>query len=452
MRCTILPLVLLLTSAAGAQAPRSPLDELVATALRDNLGLRRQALASSRADAAVREARGLYLPNATFNARYTELSGNTINLGQLINPAFGALNDLLQRPAFPTDVDVQLPLRQETTVRVAQPVFQPAIRAANRVATAMADVQNAQRLAASRQVAADVRSGYLTYAKLQHVVGVFDSTLALLDEHVRVAERLVAAGTATPDVILRARAERSDILQRRDEAVQLRTASLLSLNTIVQRPLDTPIPLWEEQVLGIDALPTRDEAIRSAVAGREELRTLEHAHRATEARHALARGSFLPSVSLALDYGIQGRDYRFDRTRDFSALTVVASWNVFNGGQDLARVQQANLESRQVLTQREETRRQIELQTAISWDAATVSAQAINTAEDRLASARRSFELVRRRHEQGAASQLEFLDARVAYTTAQLNATITRYDHLLKRVELDHVSARYVLPLSGTSR
>jgi hypothetical protein len=43
----------------------------------------------------VREARGLHLPSATFNPRYTELAGNTINLGTLINPAFGALNELL---------------------------------------------------------------------------------------------------------------------------------------------------------------------------------------------------------------------------------------------------------------------------------------------------------------------------------------------------------------------
>ncbi len=450
----LLPLLVpsLLGAVLQAQAPGSPLDALVATAMRDNLALRGQALGTTRAGAAVREARGLYLPSATLNARYTELSGNTINIGQLINPAFGALNDLLQRPAFPTDVDVQLPLRQETTVRLAQPLFQPAIRAANRMATAMADMQTARQHGVARGLAADVRSGYLTFVKMHHVVGIFDSTIALLDEHVRVAERLVQAGSATPDVVLRARAERSDVLQKRDEAVQLRAATQHALNMLLNRPLDTDLIVWSEDVLAIAPLPTREEAVRSARSGREELRTLDHAYAATEAKSTLARGSFLPAMSLALDYGIQGRDYRFDSRRDFAALTIVASWNVFNGGQDLARVQQAHLESRQVTMQRDEVASQVELQAVVSWEAAQVTALAINTANDRLASARRSFELVRKRHEVGAATQLEYLDARVTFTTAQLNAAITRFDHLIKRVELDRVTARYALPPVSSSR
>lgn len=432
---------------AGAQgsAP-GPLDALVASALRDNLSLRGQALATARAEAATREARGLYLPSATLNARYTELAGNTINLGELINPAFGALNGLLQRPAFPTNVDVQLPLRQETTVRVAQPVFQPAIRAANRVAGAMADLQETQRQAARREVAAQVRTGYLTWLKLHAVVGIFDSSLVLLDEHLRVAERLVAAGSATPDVVLRARAERSDVAQRRDEARQLLHAAGQSLNTTLNRAPDSPLDRWPDSVLAIAPLPPRDVAVRQAGERREELRQLDHAYRATEARHTLARGSFLPSLSLALDYGIQGRDYRLDASRDFAALTVVASWNVFNGGQDLARVQQADLESRQVRLRREDAARQVALQAGTTWDAAQVAQAALATAADRLASARRSFELVARRHEAGSASQLEYLDARVAFTTARLNAAITHYDYLLRRVELDRVAVLYDLP------
>ncbi|MBP9106264.1 MAG: hypothetical protein KBF56_05885, partial [Gemmatimonadaceae bacterium] len=53
-------------------APKStPLDALVETGLRQNLSRRQQLLAVEQADAAVREARGLYLPSATLNARYT---------------------------------------------------------------------------------------------------------------------------------------------------------------------------------------------------------------------------------------------------------------------------------------------------------------------------------------------------------------------------------------------
>lgn len=432
-------------ASAQRSAPRAPLDALVERGLRQNLGRRQQFLAVQRAEAGVREARGLYLPTATLNSRYTRVAGNTVNLGTLINPAFDALNQLLQRSAFPTNLDIQLPLRQETTVRVAQPLFQPAILAANRAQSALADAQLAQRDVQARQLAADIKSGYLTYAKVRQVVALYDSTLPLLDEQVRVSERLVQAGKATPDMILRARAERSDVQQRRDESVQLADAAREALNLLLNRPLADEVALIDEPALGFDSLPALDALRRDALRLREELRQVDHSRRAVAAQGQLAQGSFLPSVSVALDYGVQGKEYRFDRSRDFSALTFVVSWNLFNGGQDAARIQQASLDGQRLSVQRQELEQLIALDVTTAWQSAAVARSAIHTAEERLASARRSFELVRRKQEEGAASQLEFLDARTSFTSAALNLVITRYDYYLRRVALERAAASYDL-------
>jgi len=442
-RATLVAFLLALSAPRGGA--QSPLDGLVELGMRQNLSRRQQQLAVARAEAAVREARGRYLPSATFNSRYTELAGNTVNLGTLINPAFGALNQLLQRPAFPTNVDIQLPLRHETTLRLAQPVFQPAIVAATRIQGALADAQVAERDVQARQLAADIKGGYLAYAQLRQVVALYDSTLLLLEEHVRVSERLVQAGKATPDRILRARAERSELQQRRDEHVQLADAARQSLNLLLDRPLETEVPLFADSTLGFDSLPSLDALRRGALLGREELRQVEHARRAVSAEERLAQGSFLPSVSVAMDYGVQGRDYRFDASRDFAALTVAVNWNLFNGGQDAARVQQAALDGRRLEARRREVEQRIALDVTTAWQSAAVARSAIRTADDRLQSARRTFELVRRKQDEGVASQLEFLDARTAYTSAALNGLITRYDYYLRRVALERAAATYDL-------
>lgn len=442
-------MALALSATARGAAAQSVLDPLVELGMRQNLARRQLHYSVARAEASVREARGLYLPSATFNSRYTELAGNTVNLGTLINPAFGALNELLQRPAFPTNVDLQLPLRHETTVRVAQPVFQPAIIAAQRVQSAMADAQVAERDAHARQLAADIKGGYLAYAQLRQVVAVYDSTLPLLDEQLRVSERLVRAGTATPDMILRARAERSEVQQRRDEHVRLADAARQSLNLLLDRPLEAEVPLVPDSALAFDSLPALEVLRRGALAGREELRQLDHARRAVGAQERLAQGSFLPSVSLAVDYGVQGRDYRLDASRDFAALTVAVTWNLFNGGQDAARIQQASLDGRRLEARRREVEHRITLDVTTAWQAAAVARSAIRTADDRLQSARRTFELVRRKQEEGTASQLEFLDARTAFTSAALNQLITRYDYYLRRVALERAAASYDLQRVG---
>lgn len=445
----ILACAALLAWPAAPVAAQTALDDLVAIGMRQNPGRRQQQLAVARAEAAVREARGRYLPSATINSRYTELAGNTVNLGTLINPAFGALNDLLQRPAFPTNVDLQLPLRHESTVRLAQPVFQPAIVAAHRAQAALADAQVAERDAQARQLAADIKGSYLAYAQLRQVVAVFDSTLPLLDEQLRVSERLVQAGKATPDMILRARAERSEVQQRRDEHVQLAEAARQALNLLLDRPLDDAVPLLPDSALGFDTLPPLDALRRSARRDREELRQLEHARRAVGAQERLAQGAFLPSVSVVVDYGVQGRDYRFDASRDFAAFTVAVSWNLFNGGQDAARLQQASLDGRRLEARRRELEQRIALEVTTAWQAAAVARSAIRTAEDRLESARRTFELVRRKQAEGVASQLEFLDARTAYTSAALNRLVTRYDYYLRSVALERAAASYDLSRAG---
>jgi len=434
-------------SVAAAQSAhaRNALDELVELGLERNLGRRQRDLAVRRAEAGVRQARGLYLPSATFNARYSSVSGSVVDLGSVVNPAFDALNQLLQRPAFPTNLDLRLPQTQETTLRLTQPLFEPQIIAANRIATALADAQVAERATFTRQLAADIRSGYLNYAKASRLVELYETTLPLLDENLRVSERLVAAGKATPDVVLRARAERSDVQQKRDVAVQLADAARQSLNFLLDRDLATPVPVLADSLLGFDEPPALDALTRQAQLAREELRAVDHAMSVSSAQERAALSTFLPSVAVAVDYGFQGNDYRFDSRRDHTIASVVLSWNLFNGGQDVARAQQASVERDRLEYQREELEKLIALQVRTAWESALVARNAIATAGDRLESARRTFELVRRRHEAGSASQIEFLDARTAYTSAGLNQILTTYDYYLRRVALDRASASYPL-------
>ena len=104
-----------------AAQTHDPLGGYVRQAIEGNLGLRQERLAADRADAEVREARGLFLPSVAFDARYSEMSGG-LNIGDFINPAYGALNEITGSNRFPTDVDARLPLAQETRIRIAQPL------------------------------------------------------------------------------------------------------------------------------------------------------------------------------------------------------------------------------------------------------------------------------------------------------------------------------------------
>ncbi len=447
MKPLITALGLLCTSAplAGQQPQRSPLDVLVAEGLATNPALRARTLAVARDEAAIAEARGRFLPSLTANARASALYGATPNLGALINPAYAALNQLLGQQAFPTGINLTLPQRQEATVRLAQPLFEPRVLAGYRIARSLRDASAADRDAQRRQLSADIQTSYLQYARASRAAELFDRTVPLLDEALRVSERLLSAGKVTPDNVLRARAEQSAVVQQRDAAHQLAIAARQQLNYLTGRPLDAPLALFADSLLALGARfaarENLDAAQSRAQSTREELVQLDRSVDAVHGQQRIARAAFLPSVSLAVDYGFQGNTIRVGRNTDFAIASLVLSWNLFNGGQDRARLQQATLDGAQLKARRDDASRSIALQVRVAHDAAVVARTAITTASDRQTAATRTFDLVQRRYGAGLASQLELLDARTALTTAQLNQLITTYDFFQRVVEFERAAA-----------
>jgi outer membrane protein TolC len=131
----------------------------------------------------------------------------------------------------------------------------------------------------------------------------------------------------------------------------------------------------------------------------------------------------------------------FGADSDYWTASLVLSWNVFNGGQTGARRHAAIAERDRIRVHRDDTENLIRLEARQAYHSAVVARDAIRTAEDQLAAAERSFTLVRRRYEEGLASTVEFLDARTALTSAELNRVITVYRYAMRWVELERAAA-----------
>lgn len=424
------------------------LDGYIREALRANLALAQDNLDEDRAAAAVREARALRLPSLAFSTRRSETSG-ALDLGDLVNPAYRALNQITGSNAFPTNVGLTLPFAQETRLRLAQPIYQPAIGAGVRAASAARDARSAGARAAARRLAAEVQTSYWAIATADKVAELHRATLALVDENVRVNERLLANGVVTPEAVLRARADRSEIAQQLAHAEQQQSAARRAFNLLLDRPFDAAIVAPGDSTYGADD-PTRgltlEELVRRAVSAREEVRQSESAIVAATAEEKVASAAFLPSVAIALDYGVQGNTYQFDRDHDALAASVVLEWNMFNGGRDEARRQQAAIGASRARVARREVARRVELDVRQTYDALQVASAAIATARDRAAAARKSFDLVARRHAEGMASQIEFIDARTAHTRAELNLIVTQQTRAVRAAELERAAALRVIP------
>ena len=434
-----------LASPALAGRP-DPLGALVQEAVEANLSLEQERLAAHRAEAGVSEARALMLPSVSLESRGTRLSGAQ-NLGDLVNPAYAALNQLTGSNRFPTNFDISLPQRYQSTVRLTQPLFNEAIRANYSLARWRRDAQRMQLGAAARRLAAEVQIAYLQQASARRVAETYQATLALVRENERVAERLLAAGRVTPEAVQRARAERAEVEQQLAEAREAHTASARALNLVLQRPLDEPVEVIPDSAFDLPLDLTADGAVASALAGREELRQAEAGLGVAQAARRAATAGYLPSAAVAVEYGYQGRRLSFGDDESYWSASLVLSWSLFDGGADAARRAAAGYDAERARAGRRELVDRIALEARDAHEAATVARAAIVTADARLDAARRTYTLVRRRYEEGAASPFELADARTAMTAAELNRVLTAYRYAIRWVDLERAAALRDLPL-----
>ncbi|MGD8780073.1 MAG: TolC family protein [Ignavibacteria bacterium] len=442
-------LFIILPFAVNAQV--ETLEQYINEGLRNNLALKQKTFSFERSIFALDQARGMFFPSVEINARYTRAGGGRtidIPIGDIVNPIYSGLNQIIGSDIYPTNIQNEqvMFLREkehETKVSLIQPIFQPKIIYNYNIKENLKDIQKAERDIYARELIAEIKTAYFNYLKTLKVVELFNKTEELLKENLRVSESLYKNHKSTVDVVYRAKAELSDIKQQLADAENNEKLAKAYFNFLLNKDLETEIEIDKEvasiQLGNFDF----DESIHSAVNKREELKQLESAIEASSNNISLSRSSYLPGVSLAVDYGFQGEEYNFTSDDDFWMASVVFNWNIFNGFQDKAKVEQAEWSKKENEAKLNEVLKQIKLQVRTAYYNLDAAKKSITTANDRLTTSQKSFEIVAKKYKEGMAPQIEYLDSRTSLTQAEVNKIVTKYDYLIRCAEFEKVTAAY---------
>jgi outer membrane protein TolC len=450
----------LASSAAWAQHATfdATLEKYVAEGLHGNLGLQSENLEVEKAAAALGEARARFLPELVFQARYTRAEGGReieFPIGSALNPVYSTLNDLLaaqgQPAQFPQIQNQTVPFlrsrEQDTRILARQPLFAPAISAAVRAQRALLDASNFRRMAIARTLRRDITLAYVGWLNARSSTQIVASSEALLRENVRVNQSLFDNGKITEDQVLRARAELLAIEQQKRESENGTTQAQSYFNFLLNRNLLAPI----EPTDAPNTQSERDAALEQlwarALSSRPEVSQLEHLARASEEQVNVSRKQRWPTLALGLDAGTQGERYRAGDGYNFGTASLIFTWKIFDGGADASRVRQARASQRQLVLQQEEIAQQIRLEVQQAFDELRTARDSLTTAEARADAARAAFRIASRKRDEGAISQVEFIDARSTLTSAELNHNLTRFNVLARRAELEYATSAGDLPL-----
>jgi outer membrane protein len=441
------------------------IDEYVREALRSNLSLRTESLEVERNLASLEAARARFFPELSLAARYTRAEGGReidVPLGTLLNPIYSTLNDLLaaqgQTGSFPTIGDQTINFvrerEQDTRLTLRQPIYAPAIPAAIRAQRASLEASEFGRIAFARGLKRDVTVAYLDWLKATKTVDIVQSSVALLEENLRVNESLFRNGKITEDQVLRARAELLAAIQQLREARNGQSQTRSYLNFLRNRPLEDALVAATVDREVSNAVQDLAALRAAALENRPELDQLDRATRVAESRVQLARAELKPTLSLGVDAGTQSEEYEFGRGRNFGMISLLLNWQFFDGGARRAEARSARAAARQAATRRDEAALQIQLEVQQALDRLQTTSDSLATAEARVEAASAGFRIAGRKRDEGVINQVEFIDARNSLTSAQLNLNLTLFNLLARQAELDYATAAGTVPLdagTGTS-
>jgi len=210
----------------GRSDAQDVLADYIAQGVANNLALQQENFDLAKSREALQEAKGLFLPNISFNASYTlARGGRTIDVpvGDLLNPVYSTLNQLTGDNQFPTQLanasEPILPNNfHDTRLEFRQALFNTDIYYNYKVKTSLISVQEAKRDAYQQELIKEIKKAYYQYLQTQAVLDIYDSTETVLKELVKVNRVLVANHKATKDAIYNAEFELSNLYSQIAEA------------------------------------------------------------------------------------------------------------------------------------------------------------------------------------------------------------------------------------------
>jgi outer membrane protein len=421
---------------SAAQEPLS-LRQAVDLALRSNPLAAAAEAGEREAEARLRQARSAYLPRLNFSESFQRSNNPVFVFGSLLTQhQFTAANfDLgpLNRPDALNNYQSRLAVEQilfdaRQTSRQVQ---------AARLAQSLAS-EDTRR--SRSEIILGVLRTYFAAVLAARNLEVAEQSLKSATADLQRAQAIFESGRSTEAEVLALKvhvaAVQEQQIRARNDLEVAQAALNDALGTSLDRKWDLTTPL--------EALPgaaSRDleEYRRLAVEQRPERRQAELAHSLAQTQQQIAESGYWPQVVFQ---GI----VEADRQRYFSRggtnwLTAVSlRWNLWNGGETRARVEQARFaeERAEALLKRADSAIYLEVRKA--YLELRVASQRIEVASAAVAQAEEAHRILQNRYEAGLITITELLRSDAALASARTRRLAAVYDLRVAAAALEHAA------------
>jgi len=439
--------IFILLHLSGLLCAQNILDSYVAEGLANNLALKQKQFNLLSGIASVNEAWGNFFPTVTVEARASWNGGGremTIPVGDLLLPVYADINNQIA-PITPTPVgEYAMPLyfedEQEIKVRVVQPIFIPSIYFNLQIQSQLQGVRELELDIYSRFLKTEIKRAYFNYLKAVKVVVVYEKMHEVLNENLRVSEKLFQAGMITEDAVFRAKAEIAGIIQQKLEAEKLTEQAASYFNFLLNRAHDTAIEEMEFPEFKSSHNISYQDAEACALSLRAEMILMQKRIMTEENIGALAISNYIPKLTAAFEYGLLGNQFDISFDNSFWSFSIVAQWEIFDGGRNLAKNDQSNQQKNLIEAQLAELKEKIKLEVRQAYNDLMVSEQVILSSRQELESMEKYFDIITKKYNEGIVTQMEYMEAQSRLTRAEINKLVAEYDYLIRYARFEAVT------------
>ena len=449
--CTGPLLVIFTTLLPPLLVAQEPLNGYITEGLTNNLVVQQRTIALEQSLLGLKDARSLFMPRADLNSSYLSGEGGRyfdFPVGDLVNPAYSTLNQLLGSDVFPQVENVKGYLNPnnyyDAHVRTSMPLLNTDLIHNKRLQQQQVQLKDYEVDIYKRQLVKEIKQAYYQVLLADAGVRTYESALTLLQRNLAVSESLERNGKGVPAQVLRSRSELERIRTQLVTAKAQGANARRYFNFLLNKPMDSAV---DTQYDVRAALADTSQYTVVDISRREELAALRTGVDLRNSQFKLADQYWVPKLGTFLDLGYQGIDWSTDSNADYYLFGVTLDVPVFNGLRNRNQRQRALLGVRTAELEETQVTNQMRLGADVARNDVDASLSALQSATAQEASARSYFNLIETGYREGVNTLIEYIDGRNQLTSSEVQLFVAYYTTLQRLAELERATATY--PLSN---
>jgi len=444
-------LVCLWGFALGQEVPvrTLSLQESIDAAMAENLGVKAAEEKVETAKQKINEARAGFMPVLSASGSYMffgKLPTMELDLGlpPEVMAMFGVEDT---QDSGPSEIETGSEDTYRAGLSLQQPIFTWGQILNNYKQSKLSLEASKQELeAVKQQTILDVTAAFYGVLLTEKLVNVGNMAVAQVEAHLKIANNLLDAGVATNFDVLRAKVRLANTKSRFIRVQNGLRLAKDNLKNIIDMDMDTQITAVGELAYYPLEL-SLDQLIESAMSNRPELKQLQFQELVGEKFVSLAKAGNKPNLAMIGNYSYDsyaetlGDAFKKDEWNNSWNVGLALQIPIFDGLATRARVKQAKSGLRQIQIGREQLANGIRLEVRASFFGFQESKELLKEQDETVQQAEESLRIANLRYENGMITNIELMDAELAFTQTQINHSNALHDYVIAIARLEKASA-----------